>query len=301
MRIVFMGSPEFALPALQALIDPDHELICVYTKPPKPTGRGKKMHPTPVELMAREHGLAIRNPANLKQENMPAELDLIIVAAYGVILPKSVLDSPKFGCINIHPSLLPRWRGAAPVARALLAGDRETGVTIMLMNESLDAGDILAAKKIPILHSDNKTSLDDRLSKLGAEMLLPTAEDWVREQIKPSKQEESQACYADKINNAEQRIDWQNSAESISQKIRAFAMQPGAFFKIRGNIIKILQADAKLYEHSHTPGTIINPEAHIACGQGIIIPKLLQRAGKKILSIEEFLRGTPLKQGEILD
>ena len=296
-----MGSPEFALPALQALTESEHELVCTYTRPPKPTGRGKKVRSTPVELLAREKGLTVFNPANLKHESMPAELDLIIVAAYGLILPKSVLEAPKFGCINIHPSLLPRWRGAAPVARALLAGDKETGVTIMLINEFLDAGDILLTRKIPILPSDNKTSLEDKLAKLGAEILLPTAEDWARGLINPLRQEESQACYAEKINNAEQRINWYNPAESIARKIRAFAMQPGAFFKIKGDIIKILQAEAKPCEHSYTPGTIINPELHIACRQGMIIPKLVQRAGKKILPIAEFLRGTSLKQGDILD
>jgi len=300
MTIAFMGTPDFAVPALVALHEAGHELVCVYTQPPRPAGRGKKLQPSPVHRKAEELGIEVRHPTSLKNQDAQAEFaalqaDVAVVAAYGLILPQAVLDAPSYGCLNIHASILPRWRGAAPIHRAILAGDAETGVTIMQMEAGLDTGPILAKVITPI---DAKTTgeLTEELAELGANVMVGVLNDL--EHLAAIPQDDGAATYAPKIDKAEARIDWSKPAEEIERLARGLAPFPGAWFESDGERVKLLRAE--LAEGSGNPGEVLNENFTIACGSGAIRPLRLQRAGKPAMDREDFLRGNPIAKGTIL-
>jgi methionyl-tRNA formyltransferase len=299
MRIVFMGSPDFAVPSLDALVGAGHEVICVYTQPPRPAGRGKGEQKTAVHKRAEELGIEVRSPRTLRDPQEQARFaaldsDLAVVAAYGLILPKPVLEAPSGGCINVHASLLPRWRGAAPIQRAILAGDEVTGVTIMRMEEGLDTGPMLLKRQTPV---DRKTAgaLTRELAELGAEALL----EWLGKPTPPLPQPEDGVTYASKIDKAEARIDWSKSAGEIERQVRAFAPGPGAWFEASGERVKLLEADCGT-DASGKPGEVLNNCLCIACGSGYIRPLKVQRAGRGVMTPGELLRGFPIPKGSIL-
>ena len=300
MTIAFMGTPDFAVPALVALHEAGHELVCVYTQPPSPAGRGKKLQPSPVHRKAKELGIEVRHPTSLKNQDAQADFaalqaDVAVVAAYGLILPQAVLDAPSYGCLNIHASILPRWRGAAPIHRAILAGDAETGVTIMQMEAGLDTGPMLAKVITPI---DAKTTgeLTEELAELGANAMVGVLNDL--EHLAAIPQDDGAATYAPKIDKAEARIDWSKPAEEIERLARGLAPFPGAWSESDGERVKLLRAE--LAEGSGNPGEVLNEDFTIACGSGAIRPLRLQRAGKPAMDREDFLRGNPIAKGTIL-
>ena len=300
MTIAFMGTPDFAVPALVALHEAGHELVCVYTQPPRPAGRGKKLQPSPVHRKAKELGIEVRHPTSLKNQDAQADFaalqaDVAVVSAYGLILPQAVLDAPSYGCLNIHASILPRWRGAAPIHRAILAGDAETGVTIMQMEAGLDTGPMLAKVITPI---DAKTTgeLTEELAELGANAMVGVLNDL--EHLAAIPQDDGAATYAPKIDKAEARIDWSKPAEEIERLARGHAPFPGAWSESAGERVKLLRAE--LAEGSGNPGEVLNEDFTIACGSGAIRPLRLQRAGKPAMDREDFLRGNPIAKGTIL-
>jgi methionyl-tRNA formyltransferase len=299
MRIVFMGSPDFAVPSLDALVEARHEIACVYTQPPRPAGRGKAEQKTAVHKRAEELGLEVRCPRTLKDPDEQArfaaiDADIAVVAAYGLILPKPILEAPKAGCINVHASLLPRWRGAAPIQRAILAGDEVTGVTIMRMEQGLDTGPMLLKRETSV---DRKTAgeLTAELAGLGANALV----DWLSNPTLPEAQPEDGATYASKIEKSEARIDWSKSSEEIERQVRAFAPSPGAWFEANGERVKLLEASAG-EETLGQAGEILDDCLSVACGSGTIRPLKLQRAGRGIMSADELLRGFIISRGTIL-
>ncbi|MBQ4875481.1 MAG: methionyl-tRNA formyltransferase [Rickettsiaceae bacterium H1] len=287
MKIIFMGSPSFALPALQALIDSSHEIICTYTREPKPSGRGKKITKTPIHILSEQNNIPVFTPKTLKGKSINYNADIIVVAAYGILLPEKILKQPKYGCINIHPSLLPRWRGAAPIQHAILAGDKKTGVCIMQMTEELDAGDILSTQQIDIDELDDYQSLHDKLSTIGAKLLLEVIEKIT--EIKPIKQNNLGITYASKIKK--ELVNWNNSATAIMCKIKALQKIDCI---IKDKKIKLLKAEVDNSQHNFAPGTITNDKLHIACGKGILKPKILQISGKSPIDIDSFLHGNKL-------
>ena len=301
MRIIFMGTPEFAVPTLQALVDAAHEVVCVYTQPPRPGGRrGRELTPTPVHQRASDLGIEVRHPKSLRsaeeqQAFAALDADVAVVAAYGLILPQEVLDAPKHGCLNVHASILPRWRGAAPIHRAVMAGDPVTGVTIMQMEAGLDTGPMLATARTPI---EDKTTgeLTEELAEIGAQLMVGTLIDFGV--LHPLPQDDAEATYAAKIDKAEARIDWSKPAEEIERLVRGLAPFPGAWFELGGDRVKLLRAE--LAEGSGTPGTILDDRLTIACGTGAIRPVRLQRAGKPAMDLDTFLRGNAVDKGTVL-
>lgn len=299
MRIIFMGTPDFAVPALQALHAAGHEIACVYTQPPRPAGRGKQLRASPVQVAAEALGVPVRSPKSLKGEAEQAEFaalnaEVAVVAAYGLILPQAVLDAPSHGCLNIHASLLPRWRGAAPIHRAVMAGDAETGATIMQMEAGLDTGPMLHKVTVPV---GRKTTgeLTEELAALGAAAMVEVLADLAS--FPPELQDDAAAIYAPKIDKAEAKIDWAESAEVIERRVRGLAPFPGAWFELGEERVKLLLADVT--EGGGAPGTILDDDFAIACGSGAIRPIKLQRAGKPVLERSEFLRGRPVETGTI--
>ena len=297
MRIIFMGTPDFAVPALRALHEAGHDIACVYTQPPRPAGRGKQLRASPVQVAAEALGLTVRSPVSLRGADAQAEFaalgaDVAVVAAYGLILPQVVLDAPEHGCLNIHASLLPRWRGAAPIHRAVMAGDHETGVTMMQMEAGLDTGPMLHTVRVPV---GRKTTgeLTDELAALGAEAMVTVLSDLAT--FTPQAQDDSAAIYAPKIDKAESRIDWAEPADVIERKVRALAPFPGAWFDLSGERVKLLLAE--VVDGNSAPGAAIDDDFTIACGNGAIRPLRLQRAGKPVLERSEFLRGRPVVAG----
>jgi methionyl-tRNA formyltransferase len=300
MRIIFMGTPDFAVPALRALHAAGHEIACVYTQPPRAAGRGKQLRPSPVQIAAQELGLPVRVPVSLKGAEAQTEFAALdahvaVVAAYGLILPRTVLDAPLFGCLNIHASLLPRWRGAAPIHRAVMAGDAETGVTIMQMEAGLDTGPMLHKVSVPV---GRKTTgeLTEELAALGAEAMVGVLGDLAA--FPPEPQDDAAAIYASKIDKAESRIDWTASAEVIEHTVRGLAPFPGAWFELDGERVKLLLAE--VVDGAGTPGEVLDEDLTISCGQGAIRPLRLQRAGKPVLERAEFLRGRVVAAGTVL-
>jgi len=296
MRIVFMGTPDFAVPTLDALVAAGHEVIAVYTQPPRPAGRGKALQPSPVQRRAEELGLEVRSPVSLKNADEQAafaalEPDVAVVAAYGLILPQAILDVPVWDCLNVHASLLPRWRGAAPVQRAILAGDVETGVTIMAMEAGLDTGDMLARVATPIADKD-AGALTAELAALGAELLVKVLAD--PGSNTPEPQPEG-ATYASKIDKAESRIDFTRDAVAVERQVRAFAPVPGAWFEQAGERVRILAAE--VVAASGAPGEVIDDRLTIACADGAIRPSRVQRAGRGVMSPDELLRGFAIPVG----
>tara|TARA_B100000678_G_scaffold147897_1_gene123436 strand:+ start:962 stop:1867 length:906 start_codon:yes stop_codon:yes gene_type:complete len=301
MRIVFMGTPDFAVPTLEALVHAAHDVVCVYTQPPRKAGRGKKLQPTPVHAAAERLGIEVRHPASLKpQEEKDAfaalEADVGVVAAYGLILPQAVLDAPEHGCLNVHASILPRWRGAAPIQRAILAGDTGTGVTIMQMEAGLDTGPMLATVRTPI---DRKTAgeLTDELARKGAQLMVGTLRDLAIHI--PLAQDDAEATHAPKIDKAEARLDWTQDAVQVERQVRAFTPWPGAFFEHEDTRVKVLAA--QIAEGSGNPGTVLDDALTVACGSGTLRLTRVQRAGKPAMDTADFQRGRAIAQGAHLD
>lgn len=323
MRIIFMGTPDFAVASLTALHRANHEIVCVYTQPPRPGGRrGKQLTKTPVHIEAERLELELRHPASLKSAEAQAdfaalEAELAVVAAYGLILPQAILDAPKRGCVNVHASILPHWRGAAPVQRAILAGDEGTGITLMQMDVGLDTGPMLATIRTQI---EDKTAgeLTEELAVLGAKLLVGQLEDL--DALRPIDQDDSDATYAKKIDKAEARIDWSQDAEGVLRQVRAFAPTPGAWFMLGEDRVKLLTAElANTREggdgsrQARSPadgdprlrgGSVLDDTLAIACGTpenpGAIRPLRLQKAGKPAMDVGEFLRGNDIAAGTVL-
>ena len=296
MRIIFMGSPDFAVPTLDALVAVGHEVLAAYTQPPRPAGRGKAERPTAVEVRARELGIAVRSPRSLKGTEEQAAFaalraEVAVVAAYGLILPQAILDAPRHGCLNVHGSLLPRWRGAAPVQRAIMAGDAVTGVTIMKMEAGLDTGPMIARREI-VIGNKNAAQVTAELAKLGAVMMLETI---ALRAFEGEPQPEDGVTYAAKISKAEARIDWARPAAGIVRQVQGLAPFPGAWFEVAGERIKLLAA--KAVDASGAAGMVLDDRLTIACGEGAIRPSLLQRAGHKALPLNAFLRGYAVPAG----
>lgn len=294
-----MGSPDFAVPSLNALVEAGHEVICVYTQPPRPAGRGKGERKTAVHERTEELGIEIRTPETLRNEEeqerfRALDADLAVVAAYGLILPKPILDAPKQGCINVHASLLPRWRGAAPIQRAILAGDEISGVTLMQMEEGLDTGPMLARETLDI-RDKNAGEVKEEMAKLSAKLL----DEWTAKPTEPVPQPIAGATYASKIDKAEARIDWSAPAEQIERQVRAFSPAPGAWFEVNGERIKILEATVG-EAASVGAGEVLDDCLSIACGSGYIQPLKLQRAGRSPMTAGELLRGFPIPKSTIL-
>ena len=293
MKIVFMGTPDFSVPVLQALAA-RHDIVAVYTQPPRPAGRGKELRPTPVHAAADALGLPVRHPVSLKGPEEQAafaalEADVAVVVAYGLILPQAVLDAPRAGCLNIHASLLPRWRGAAPIHRAIMAGDAETGICIMRMEAGLDTGPVLMRQSTPIGVTETTQDLHDRLSQMGADLIL-TALDRLPDLTAEPQPAES-VTYAAKIDKAESRIDWTRPAAEVDRQIRGLSPFPGAWCMAAGERIKLLRS--VLADGQGSPGTVLHGLT-VACGKGAIAITLAQREGKKAQIPEDFLRGFTL-------
>jgi methionyl-tRNA formyltransferase len=297
-----MGTPEFSVVALQALIDAGHEIACVYSQPPRPAKRGQKERPSPVHAHAEANGLPVRTPLSFRD---PAErdafaaldADVAVVVAYGLILPQAVLDAPARGCLNIHASLLPRWRGAAPIHRAIEAGDAETGVGIMQMEAGLDTGPVLLEERLSIGASETTGQLHDRLAALGGRLIVSALAQL--ETLILAPQPETGASYAHKIDKAETRILWADAAPAVARRINAFSPFPGAWFELGGERVKALQAEPA--NGSGEPGEVLAGDGLVvACGEGVVRLLTVQRAGKKAGSAEDFLRGNPLAPGTVL-
>ncbi|MFC2966619.1 methionyl-tRNA formyltransferase [Acidimangrovimonas pyrenivorans] len=293
MKIVFMGTPEFSVPVLEALAA-EHEVICVYCQPPRPAGRGKKERPSPVQARAEALGLPVRHPRSLRNDEAQAEFaalgaDVGVVVAYGLILPQPILDAPGHGCLNIHASLLPRWRGAAPIHRAIMAGDAETGVCIMQMEAGLDTGPVLLRRATPIGDEETTADLHDRLSRIGAEAILEALARL--DELEPAPQPEDGVTYAEKIDKAEARVDFARPAVEVCRLIRGLSPFPGAWVEIEGERLKLLRC--RLAEGSGAPGQVLDGLT-VACGDGAVEITLAQRQGKRPMTAGELLRGWQL-------
>jgi methionyl-tRNA formyltransferase len=300
MRIVFMGTPAFAVTTLTALHEAGHDIAAAYTQPPRPARRGQQLVASPVHQAANALGVAVRHPETLRDMEAHADFlslepDVAVVAAYGLMLPQPILAGPPHGCLNVHASLLPRWRGAAPIQRAILAGDAMTGVTIMRMERGLDTGPMLATARVPI---EDKTSgeLHAELAEIGARLMVDTLAQL--DQLKAEPQPEFGATYAVKIDKAEARIEWSKPAELIEREVRAFAPFPGSWLELGGERIKLLKA--RVIGVNGAPGTVLDSELTVACGDAAIRPLAVQRAGKPAMSGAEFLRGRPVPIGTVL-
>ncbi len=318
VRIVFMGTPDFAVPALQALFDAHYDVVAVYTRAPKPKGRGHQVQKSPVHLLAEQKGIPVYTPKTLRVEEAQAVFaalkpDLAIVAAYGLILPVSVLEAPRYGCLNIHGSLLPRWRGAAPVSRAILAGDQESGVCLMKMEEGLDTGPVYASHRLPITSVMTAQNLMTALSLEGAKLLIEKLALIISGECQAVAQPEEGVTYAAKLEKHESALDWSLPAATLARQVRAFTPWPAATFVFQGDVIKVLSADVVTLDHQsdvrHQVGTILDANMMIQCGDaadqtsGCSIAlhlKTLQRPGKGPVTGAEFLRGLRLKAGDTL-
>jgi methionyl-tRNA formyltransferase len=300
-----MGTPDFAVPALRALAAAGHEIAAVYTQPPRPAGRGQQARPSPVQAVAESHGWPVRTPARLKdpaaqQAFAALNLDAAVVVAYGLLLPRPVVAAPRLGCLNVHASLLPRWRGAAPIQRAILAGDAQTGISIMQMDEGLDTGPILAQRAIPIASTETASTLHDRLAALGAEMIVAAVAGRAAGSLHPRPQPAEGVTYAGKLSRAEARLDWRRPAVDLERQVRAFAPWPGATFQANGETIKVLAADVTEGEAGVAPGTILDDRLTVACGGGVLRPARVQRGGRAACATAAFLRGFPIPPGSRL-
>ncbi len=297
LRIIFAGTPDFAAEALQALIGSEHEVIAAYTQPDRPAGRGRKLSPGPVKRLALDNGIRVYQPESLKTDTEQQTLralnaDVMVVAAYGLLLPKAVLEIPRYGCLNIHASLLPRWRGAAPIQRAILTGDQETGITIMQMDVGLDTGDMLRRSHIAIGRNDTGGSLHDKLAVLGAADLLAVLKQLQQQQLQPEPQDDTQACYAHKLDKAEARIDWTQNAVDIERLIRAFNPWPMAFTLLDDKPLRIYKAEVIALQGE--AGQILCADKKglvIACGQQALRLLQLQPAGSKPMDAAAFMNG----------
>ena len=304
-RLAFMGSPDFAVPSLTALIEAGHDVVCVYTQPPRPAGRGKQLRNTPVHDAALAAGIEVRHPKSLKSDEEKAafaalNLDAAVVVAYGLILPRAVLDAPKLGCINVHGSLLPRWRGAAPMQRAIMAGDEVTGVQTMQMEAGLDTGPVFQTASTPISKDDTAGTLHDRLAALGAELIVQTLSAIETDGLTAEPQSEDGVTYAHKLGPDDTRIDWSKPASEVDCQIRGLSPFPGAWFEIEqnGKPVRVKALMSELMGAEGAPGTVLDGTLTIACGSGAVRLTRVQKAGKSACSAEDFLRGNPLKAGD---
>jgi methionyl-tRNA formyltransferase len=308
LRLAFMGTPEISVAVLAALVDAGHQVVAVYSQPPRKAGRGMELKKSPVHAFAEAHGIEVRTPNSLKsvveqQAFADLQLDAAIVVAYGLLLPKPILEAPRLGCLNLHASLLPRWRGAAPIQRAIMAGDAETGAMVMQMDEGLDTGPILSVEKVAISAQTTASSLHDELAQVGAPLMVKTVEALAAGTIVPQVQAEEGATYAKKIEKAEARIDWSRSATELDCHIRGLSPFPGAWFEMtrkgKKERVKILRAEP--VSGDGAPGVLLDDALTVACGEGALRLLEVQRAGKGRSLAAEFLRGSPLSSGEKLN
>lgn len=303
MRLVFMGTPDFAVPTLMEIAGRGHEIVAVYTRAPKPKGRGMDMQETPVARAAHGLGIPVLTPVSLKTPEAQAAFaahgaEAAVVIAYGMILPKPVLDAPQLGCFNVHASILPRWRGAAPIARAIMAGDTESGVTIMKMDEGLDTGAMALAGRVPIGVNMTAGELHDELARLGADLMARALGALERGTLTLTPQPEAGVTYAAKLTNAETRIDWSKPARAVHDHIRGLSPFPGAWFDLDGTRVKVLRS--AIASVAGAPGTALDEKLTIACGDGSVQLLHVQKAGKQPMSAEDFLRGNPVTPGTLL-
>jgi methionyl-tRNA formyltransferase len=304
MKLVFMGTSDFAVPALKLLHESKHKILRVFTKPPSKANRGQKLHKSSVHGSAEELGLDVSFPTSLKNPETIKELeslnaDIIIVVSYGHILRKNVLEMCKNGCLNIHPSSLPRWRGAAPIERTVLNGDRSTSLCIIKMDAGLDTGDIIFSKDAVVQRNETSKTLSEKMAKLGAECIVEALDNF--KDLTPQKQLEEGVRYAEKISKDEAIINWHDDAEKIDRMIRAFNPWPYCNFLFKGERVKLIEAESILtQEHGSKPGTVLDNRMTIACGKGTISPLILQKPGKKPVNIKDFLNGAKIKPGEVL-
>lgn len=303
MRLAFMGTPEFAVPVLRALIDAGHDVVGVYTQPPRPAGRGKKVRPSPVHLLAEEAGIPVATPEKFRDPAVlgafcALDIDAAVVVAYGQILPQQALDAPRLGCLNLHASLLPRWRGAAPIQRAIMAGDAETGVAVMQMEAALDTGPVLAEARTPIGAEDTAATLHDRLAAIGAPLMVQTLAAVEAGETAPTTQSDCGVTYAHKIEKDEARIDWTRPATEVDCHIRGLSPFPGAWSEVGGERVKALLSHRDVGDGP--PGTALDDRLRIACGSDAVCLTRLQRAGKGPADAVDFLRGFPVPKGTVL-
>lgn len=295
-----MGTPDFAVPALASLHDAGHEIVCVYTQPPRPAGRGKTLRPSPVQVEAERRGLPVRSPVRVRRDVAEHEAfanlnaDAAVVAAYGLLLPKAMLDAPKLGCLNIHASLLPRWRGASPIHAAVLAGDARSGVSIMRMDEGLDTGDVLAEAAVDLSADETAQSLHDRLGPLGAALITQVLSGPLPE-AKP--QPEEGATYAPKLTRETGHIDWTRDAHTIERQVRGLTPWPGTFTTLEGDVLKIGSVSVVSGTHDAPPGTVLDDALLVACGKDVLRLERLQRPGRAMMDRATFLRGSTLPKG----
>ena len=304
LKVIFMGTPDFAVPALEAILGAGHKVVGVYSQPPRPSGRGEKIKKSPVHECAENHGLTVVTPKGLRSDEATQMFkdhgaDIGVVVAYGLILPAPILQAPPLGCLNIHGSLLPRWRGAAPIQRAIEAGDKETGITIMQMDEGLDTGHMLLKDSLPIGHTTTAQALHDDLSRMGARMIVEVLAQAQKGSIQGIPQPEEGITYAAKLQKSESVVDWTQSAEEIERKGRAFTPWPGLGFCLNKKRIKILEASVE--EGLGVPGEFIDNRLAIACGQGVLRILRLQKEGKAPMTAESFLNGMPIPKGSKVD
>ena len=308
--LVYMGTPAFAATILVALIEAGYRILAVYTQPPRPAGRGHRPQPSPVQLLAAQHRLTLRSPINLRTPEAQAAFaelgaDAAVVAAYGLILPGSILRAPRLGCLNVHASLLPRWRGAAPIQRALLAGDTVTGITVMQMEEGLDTGPILMQQAVPIVPGTTATGLSAELAVLGGRLILKALDGIADGTLEPRPQSQHGVTYARKIGREDGRLDWRQTAASLERQVRALDPWPGVYFESParrggGQRVRVLGAIVLPGQSGSAPGTVLDDNLSIACGEGTFRPLRVQRPGRAPLDAAAFLRGFPIAAGTVL-
>jgi len=303
LKVCFMGSPSFSVPSLKKLINYGYEVLVVFTQQPKPANRGKKIYKQPIHIEAENLGIKTMYPKNLRGQEIEKflnslDLDLIVVVAYGHILPQNIIDIPKYGCINLHASLLPRWRGAAPIHRAIMAGDKKTGISIMLMSAELDTGPVLSILELEILEEDTVLTLSNKIANKGADLLADTILKYVNGTITSKPQKNYGITYANKINKNDQLIIWNNDARSILRQINALSPSPGARCKINDEIIKIIRAELVINNDKNIYGMVISDNLIVKCKKNALKIKILQRPGKKIMNIDEVLNGWPINKGQ---
>lgn len=302
MRVIFMGTPAFAVPTLQALIDSDHQVVAVYSQPPRPSGRGHKLKNSPVHQLAAENDIEVRTPVSLKEQEIQQafidlQADVAVVAAYGLLLPKEILAGVKQGCINIHPSILPRWRGAAPIQRTIMAGDTETGMAIMQMDQGLDTGDILALQTFTLPEDMNAAQLHDQQAALGAEMLSKVLSEIERGVVTRNPQSAEGVTYASKITKAEARLDWNKTGQDLVNQVRGLYPWPAAYFQLDDENIKVLEADFQPESANEAVGTVLDDNLSVQCADGVFQPKIIQRPGKQAADTASVLRGFTVAKG----
>ncbi|MDQ7250617.1 methionyl-tRNA formyltransferase [Dongia sedimenti] len=308
LKLIFMGTPDFAAHALKALVEAGHDIVAVYSQPPRPAGRGHSLRKSPVQLLAEEYDYRVHTPEHLKTPDVQAEFaaykaDAAVVAAFGLILPQAILDAPRLGCLNIHASLLPRWRGAAPIQRAILAGDETTGISIMRMEAGLDTGPVLLEDRIEIERKETAGELHDRLALIGARAIVEALDDYAHGRITPRPQPHEGVTYAAKISSGEARLYWDRTAVDLERAIRAFSPVPGAWALLpSGERLKVLAAEIEPVHDAagHQPGDILDDRLTVLCGEDALRPTLIQREGKKAMPSAALLRGLVLKKGDRL-